>query len=152
MKHGIRIVCPDGEPRLFFPRVFTYAADYPEKWVVHSLRLAHRLSQLTLLFLLAPRTLVAGTRSNGVSPCHRCLVPKSELYKLGAPIDTERRSPRSDSEANEAIDEARKEIFERGLAVDTTKVEDRLKPLSLVPTLVSQPLFLPSGVHYSPGW
>lgn len=34
MKNGLRIVCPDGKPRLFFPRVFTYSADYPEKYVM----------------------------------------------------------------------------------------------------------------------
>ena len=33
MKNGERVLCPDGKPRLFFPRVFTYSADYPEKGV-----------------------------------------------------------------------------------------------------------------------
>lgn len=30
-EHGIVICCPDGIFRRFFPRIFTYAADYPEK-------------------------------------------------------------------------------------------------------------------------
>lgn len=33
MKHGIVILCPDGRLRCFYPRIFTYSADYPEKWV-----------------------------------------------------------------------------------------------------------------------
>lgn len=81
-------------------------------------------------------------RNNGISPCHRCLVAKEDLSRLGAPSDVERNLPRSESVAKSAVDEAWKEIFEEGYAVDTAKVEDRLKPLSLVPTLVCPP-FLP---------
>ena len=32
-EHGIMIECPDGVSRRFYPRFFTYSADYPEKWV-----------------------------------------------------------------------------------------------------------------------
>jgi hypothetical protein len=30
-EHGIIILCPDGILRRFYPRIFTYSADYPEK-------------------------------------------------------------------------------------------------------------------------
>lgn len=30
-KHGLVILCPDGLLRRFYPRIFTYSADYPEK-------------------------------------------------------------------------------------------------------------------------
>jgi hypothetical protein len=30
-KHGIVIECCDGKCRRFYPRIFTYSADYPEK-------------------------------------------------------------------------------------------------------------------------
>lgn len=30
-EHGIIIKCPDGKLRRFYPRIFTYSADYPEK-------------------------------------------------------------------------------------------------------------------------
>jgi hypothetical protein len=30
-KHGIAVVCCDGVRRRFYPRIFTYSADYPEK-------------------------------------------------------------------------------------------------------------------------
>jgi hypothetical protein len=29
--HGFLIICGDGVKRRVFPRIFTYAADYPEK-------------------------------------------------------------------------------------------------------------------------
>jgi Plavaka transposase len=31
MEHGFKLTCLDGIERRFFPRVFTYSADYPEK-------------------------------------------------------------------------------------------------------------------------
>jgi hypothetical protein len=30
-EHGIVILCCDGVKRRFYPRIFTYSADYPEK-------------------------------------------------------------------------------------------------------------------------
>src|SRR5215471_15207114 len=33
-KHGIVILCWDGVRRRFYPRIFTYSADYPEKCTV----------------------------------------------------------------------------------------------------------------------
>jgi hypothetical protein len=32
-KHGMVIKCFDGVFRRIYPRIFTYSADYPEKWV-----------------------------------------------------------------------------------------------------------------------
>ena len=44
--HGIVIRCPDGIERRFYPRIFTYSADYPEKWVSSALHnLFWRFSQ-----------------------------------------------------------------------------------------------------------
>lgn len=33
-EHGIEIMFFDGVKRLVFPRIFTYSADYPEKYAV----------------------------------------------------------------------------------------------------------------------
>jgi hypothetical protein len=33
-KHGIVVKCCDGITRRFYPRIFTYSADYPEKYVL----------------------------------------------------------------------------------------------------------------------
>lgn len=30
-ENGIVVECPDGIKRRFYPRIFTYSADYPEK-------------------------------------------------------------------------------------------------------------------------
>jgi hypothetical protein len=35
MEFGVKILCPDNTTRLFFPRVLTYSADYPEKYVLY---------------------------------------------------------------------------------------------------------------------
>ncbi|KAJ7503573.1 hypothetical protein B0H11DRAFT_1710692 [Mycena galericulata] len=35
-EHGIVLECHDGVSRRFYPRVFTYSADYPEKYVIPS--------------------------------------------------------------------------------------------------------------------
>lgn len=34
-EHGIVLECHDGVSRRFYPRIFTYSADYPEKYVVN---------------------------------------------------------------------------------------------------------------------
>lgn len=37
-QHGIVVRCCDGIERRLFPRIFTYSADYPEKYVYRALR------------------------------------------------------------------------------------------------------------------
>ena len=32
-EHGLVLVCADGVKRRLYPRIFTYSADYPEKYV-----------------------------------------------------------------------------------------------------------------------
>ncbi|KAJ3504239.1 hypothetical protein NMY22_g17988 [Coprinellus aureogranulatus] len=111
MKRGLCFTCPDGRKRCFYPRIFTYSADYPEK------------------------ILIACVRNNGLHPCHRCFVGQEGLSKLGAPCDFERTSPRQESEIIALVDEAEGLIKDDGYAVDSEKtVEAILKPHSLVPT------------------
>ena len=33
-RHGFAMECLDGVWRRFYPRIFTYSADYPEKYVI----------------------------------------------------------------------------------------------------------------------
>ncbi|TEB19263.1 hypothetical protein FA13DRAFT_1719017 [Coprinellus micaceus] len=110
MKYGIILPCPDGKMRCFFPRIFSYSADYPEK------------------------VLIGGLRNNGNSPCHRCLIAKAEISKLGAPSDIERfQNKRSLAHQQEKVTEARKAI-QKGYAVDSkTEIEAELQPHGLVP-------------------
>ena len=32
-KHGMIVECPDGKRRRIYPRILTYSADYPEKYI-----------------------------------------------------------------------------------------------------------------------
>ncbi|TEB24443.1 hypothetical protein FA13DRAFT_1797302 [Coprinellus micaceus] len=115
MKHGIIITCPDNIERCFFPRIFTYSADYPEKGVFYCFT-------------------IAGLRTNGLTPCHRCLVQKDQLFRLGAPSDTERvHQQRSLEDQQEKVAAAQVNIV-KGYAVDSKDViEKKLVPTSLVP-------------------
>ncbi|KAJ2920454.1 hypothetical protein H1R20_g16640, partial [Candolleomyces eurysporus] len=111
MQSGIILTCVDGRRRRFFPRIFTYSAEYPEK------------------------SLVSTIRTNGNHPCHRCLVTKSkfDLSKLGAPEDSERHSRlRETQKQMKSIADARVEAFEGGFAIDGDRVDKHLKNESLI--------------------
>ncbi|KAF6761428.1 hypothetical protein DFP72DRAFT_1062420 [Ephemerocybe angulata] len=120
MRDGVLLLCPDEESRLFFPRIFTYSADYPEK------------------------ILVAGVRNNGSCPCHRCLVIKSDLGKLGAPTDWDRVIRiRNLDQQDDKVAKARSLIYEKGYAIDGEKVEEQLKQSSLTPATSAFALLTP---------
>lgn len=79
---------------------------------------------------------MAGIRNNGSYPCHRCLIPKTDLDKLGAPNDTERvQKMRCESEQAALVHQA-KQTIEEGFAFDGKKVEVDLFPQSLTATQV----------------
>ncbi|EJD46773.1 hypothetical protein AURDEDRAFT_40235, partial [Auricularia subglabra TFB-10046 SS5] len=63
-KYGFVHTCQDGVERRFFPRFFTYTADYPEK------------------------VLMATLRDNGDCPCPKCTIKKSEIHEIGSLMDT----------------------------------------------------------------
>ncbi|KAF6756915.1 hypothetical protein DFP72DRAFT_1066293 [Ephemerocybe angulata] len=111
-KHGLVAKGFDGETRRFYPRILTYSADYPEK------------------------TLLVGVRKIGDFPCFRCLVPVTELDRLGTVADrTLRSEKRSDLLRVKNVAKARRLIFKKPFyAVNTKLVEDLLKPYSIVPS------------------
>ena len=81
-------------------------------------------------------------RNNGLCPCHRCLVKKTQLSHLGAPTDIERsNSIRNEAENRKVVSDVRKLIYSNLYAVDSSKVEDLLKSQSLVPVHVRGVLF-----------
>ncbi|RDB27548.1 hypothetical protein Hypma_003878 [Hypsizygus marmoreus] len=113
-EHGIAIECPDGQMRRFYPRIFTYSADYPEK------------------------ILMAGIRQMGLCPCPRCKVSASDIHLIGTKQDrkTRRVGARVDDDRRRhKIKVATDAIFNENFAVDSAHVERQLKPESLVPTL-----------------
>ncbi|KAG8679254.1 hypothetical protein FRC09_019100, partial [Ceratobasidium sp. 395] len=112
-QHGIAVKCRDGIWRRVFPRIFTYAADYPE------------------------RVLLATIRDKGACPCPRCLVPMDRVHKMGTRSDMRIRSKglRRDSvKRQKLIQKAKAIIFKEQKAVDNKDVEALLQPNSWVPT------------------
>ncbi|KAJ7097121.1 hypothetical protein B0H15DRAFT_920861 [Mycena belliarum] len=112
-EHGIVIQCTDGIFRRFYPRIFTYSADYPEK------------------------ILLATIRNLGKSPCPRCLLPKEQIRDVGTVLDTTKREKLArvdDSIRRGRIDRVRTWIYERGYAIKSAAVERYLQPFSETPT------------------
>ncbi|KAH6893803.1 hypothetical protein BKA70DRAFT_1534526 [Coprinopsis sp. MPI-PUGE-AT-0042] len=111
MKHGIVIVCLDGVPRRFFPTVFTYSADYPEK------------------------ARVALIKQNGNCPCAGCLVQKQQVANMGTPDDMILRvsSARRDDEENHKMILQALKYVQAGYAVTGKTVDTHLKSRSLLP-------------------
>ena len=136
--YGIVVMCIDGIERRLYPRIFTYSADYPEKFAL-SLTDVHNLA--SNLFL---RVLLATIRDNGLFPCHRCLVHKSLLHRLGCPDDIAFRKDKKSARTFLAnlVKKARKLIYKDAKAINGTGVDDILKEFSGVPTQVRCMLLL----------
>ncbi|KIK17521.1 hypothetical protein PISMIDRAFT_41298, partial [Pisolithus microcarpus 441] len=62
-KHGIVIICCDGIKRRFYPRIFTYSADYPKK------------------------VLIASIHNLGRCPCPWCTILMTEVPDMGMQQD-----------------------------------------------------------------
>jgi hypothetical protein len=78
-------------------------------------------------------------RNMGNCPCPRCKIPLNDAFMVGMAPDCQARQANKcfdDIKRQEAVFEARKAIFQRNLAVDSTFVERQLKDDSLVPSIV----------------
>ncbi|KAJ7210726.1 hypothetical protein GGX14DRAFT_363047 [Mycena pura] len=110
---GIVCMCEDGIQRRFFPRLFTYSADYPEK------------------------VLLASLRSLGARPCPRCMLPKEQIPELGTVNDMKRRETLArvdDPPRRTRIATVRRWIYERAYGIKSKAVENYLQPQSETPT------------------
>jgi Plavaka transposase len=136
-EHGIVILCCDGITRRFYPRIFTYSADYPEKYVNLSVSYCRCDSDFN-------RVLIATVRNLGGCPCPRCLIPKDRIQNMGKPQDRTQRETlaRSNDTRRTMVSTARSLIYEKNYAVGSAPVEQILKSQSWVPTSVR--LELPS--------
>jgi hypothetical protein len=127
-RHGIVLRCPDGVLRRVFPRIFTYSADYPEKYVFLKF-IFHQCANLCC------RVLIATIKDMGSCPCPRCFLPKASFGLLLRDI--------RDRVANlrfyclESITKARDFIYNEGNTVDGSKVQATLGEGSWVPIVVS---------------
>ncbi|KAK0479626.1 hypothetical protein IW261DRAFT_1564281 [Armillaria novae-zelandiae] len=112
-RHGVIVQCWDGIFRRLFPRFFAYSADYPEKM------------------------LMACLKTLGMCLCPRCLIRKPEVSQMGTINDIKRRLTKAHQDNHPTcwrIEEARKKIFLKGKAINSTHVEALLKDESLIPT------------------
>ncbi|KAF7976211.1 hypothetical protein HWV62_7218 [Athelia sp. TMB] len=109
-RHGFTMECLDGVWCRFYPRIFTYSADYPEK------------------------ALLALIHCNGTCPCPRCFVKKNDIHKLGQAKDWQTRS-NVRSVVVGTILKARNFIYQKGCTIASTLVEALLSAHSWVPTM-----------------
>jgi hypothetical protein len=128
--YGIVIQCIDGIERRVYPRIFTYSADYPEKYVQSSCR-------WMVLTQCSFRVLLATIRNKGLCPCPRCLIPKTKIDLLGQVRDHAQRINEARSILYDGVQTARRFIYQLANPINGTAVDQLLKPTSSVPTVVS---------------
>lgn len=136
---GILVHCGDGVIRRLFPHLFTYSADYPERYV-YLLAFASRNDPRTDH---DPSVLLACIRFLGKCPCPTCLTKKKWVHEMGSYRDAQCRSHlRHDMvEVQANIAQTRWWIFNAGKSIGSSYVEALLKPTSLLPTRVHTLLF-----------
>jgi hypothetical protein len=130
--HGVVILCFDGTKRRFYLRIFTYSADYREKYVGF-------LNYCLPAILRFSRIVLAGIRNLGHCPCPRCLIPLTDVHNLGQKRDRARRVTlaRVDDLSRRAkVSSAREIIYQKNLRIDSAGVERLLREQSLVPATV----------------
>ena len=71
-KNSIVVKCFDRITRRVYPRIFTYSADYPEKWV--------SLACLLTGYWMVWRVILATIQDKGLCPCPCCLIPKAMFH------------------------------------------------------------------------
>lgn len=131
---GILVHCGDGVIRRLFPRLFTYSADYPERYVYLLAFASHDDPRADN----GPSVLLACLRFLGKCPCPTCLTKKKWVHELGSYRDAQRRMHlrRDTAEVRASIAQTRLWIFEAGKSIASSYVEALLKPTSLLPTQV----------------
>jgi Zn-finger nucleic acid-binding protein len=131
-RHGMVIKCADGITCRMFPCIFTYSADYPERYVV-------ACSSIHILLTTIYRVLLATIRDKGGCPCPQCLVPMKSVDKMGTHADMCARTEslrRNNQWWQQLIQRAQSMIYEDRKAVSAKEVEALLRPKSMVPTQV----------------
>lgn len=92
-------------------------------------------------------------RHLGVCPCPRCMVKMSKVYLIGTKTDRKNRTELrriDDQKRQNAIQLARKAIYEGNDTIDSTYVERQLKDLSWVPTSVSLQILISHDTLHLP--
>lgn len=92
-----------------------------------------------LVTMLWFRMLMTCLKYLSTCPCPRCLLPKLKISRIGSKSDTQDRLKlvRFDSEnRRNAVDSARRLLFNNGVNVTSTRIKDILDEDSLTPTRV----------------
>ncbi|RDB25667.1 hypothetical protein Hypma_006970 [Hypsizygus marmoreus] len=112
-EHGLVVQCGDGITRCFYPRIFSYSADYEEK------------------------ALMATIRHMGLRPCPRCKVLKADTHLVGNIKDKRDRLNHvhvDDHPLRHHVSCACDAIYNKNFGVDSAYVKRLMKPQSLLPT------------------
>ncbi|KAM6499872.1 hypothetical protein JOM56_005380 [Amanita muscaria] len=127
-EHGIILEFIDGVRRRVFPRFFTHSADYPEKVALSSIKYLAKC------------------------PCPLCLIEKSNIKQLGTERDRHQRETlaRNDSlHRQTVVENVRQTVFEQGLPLSSTYIQQTLEAESLTPTRNAYSTkFLTHGVNF----
>ncbi|KIL62147.1 hypothetical protein M378DRAFT_13086 [Amanita muscaria Koide BX008] len=112
-EHGLILEFVDGIKRRVFPRFFTHSADYPEKALLSCIK-----------FL-------------GKCPCPMCLIEKKNISRIGTEQDRRQRvslARNDDILHQERVENVRQTVFEQGLPLSSTYIEQTLGAESLTAT------------------
>lgn len=82
------------------------------------------------------RAALATIRERGLCPCPRCLVEKKNADKMGLKNDMKARETKPRFFFSEVVNLARCCLYKLGYSISSTKIDDMLKPFSLMPTMV----------------
>ena len=136
------MTCADGIKRRIYPRIFSYSADYPEKYVYIFTRIKAKL-------IKSHRVLLATIRDMGDRPCPRCLVPKDKLDLMGTLVDKGYRIGQGVRVYfKNIVEKARQLIYRKAKGITSVAVENLLKETSSVPTIVRCILLNHNPVHH----
>ena len=131
-EHGIMIAWQDQVKHHIYPWIFTYSADYPEKyWLCYS--------PMPLANVTCIQSFNCDHQELGKMPMPWGLIPKYRTFLLAMELDLLQCRLLSCSDTAhhcEKIMSARKLIYEKHYAVDGMQIEELLKDESLVPTTV----------------
>ncbi|KAH8802375.1 hypothetical protein DL96DRAFT_1718712 [Flagelloscypha sp. PMI_526] len=110
-RYGIVIHCSDGQLQRFYPCLFTYSADYPEK------------------------VLLATIHDQGTCLCPRCMIQTVKVELMGQLRDLRARLQSTRNYLAWQVNRAREWIYREGLGIKAASVEGLLKDSSSVPTV-----------------
>jgi len=128
--YGMVVWCHNKVEQCIYPRIFTYSADYPEKCTAHFSLSAHFQAHYSV------RVLLATIREQGLCPCPQCLIPKAILDQLSHIVDMKKQIDKPHKYLVDAVNNARKAIYDLGKPIGGVAVQRLLKGTSSVPTAV----------------